>query len=120
MTNAFQVFTQIQKKKNNSINHKQHIIMFRSFYGLIGLTCLVKHRNRGRLAPVLKTIFHKCQNRAIRVRLATSICYDTLMKNCIQDWSQSTFEPIQDKPIKINCPSSEDSNQPGYQHIQSD
>ena len=26
---------------------------------------------------------------SIRVRLATSICYDTLMKNCFKDWSQS-------------------------------
>ena len=28
-------------------------------------------------------------NRAIRVGLATSIWYDTLMKNCFKDWSQS-------------------------------
>ena len=27
--------------------------------------------------------------RAIRVRQATSICYDALMKNCFKDWSQS-------------------------------
>ena len=57
-----------------------------------------------RLAPVLKTIFHQCvihilvasltlMALAIRVRLATSIRvqYDTLMKNCFKDWSQSTF-----------------------------
>ena len=57
-----------------------------------------------RLAPVLKTIFHQCVIsytysqfnsggsvlRATRVRLATSIWYDTLMKNCFKDWSQST------------------------------
>ena len=57
-----------------------------------------------RLAPVLKTIFHQCVisytcsksnsggsfYRAIRVRLATSIWYGTLMKNCLKDWSQST------------------------------
>ena len=30
-------------------------------------------------------------NRAIRVRLATSIWYGTLMKNCFKDWSQSTI-----------------------------
>ena len=29
--------------------------------------------------------------RAIRVRLATSIWYDTLMKNCFKDWSQSIW-----------------------------
>ena len=34
------------------------------------------------------------QNRAIRVRLATSIWYDTLMKNCFKDWSQSTHTPV--------------------------
>ena len=28
-------------------------------------------------------------NRAIGVRLATSICYDTLIRNCFEDWSQS-------------------------------
>ena len=28
-------------------------------------------------------------NRVIRVRLATNILYDTLMKNCFKDWSQS-------------------------------
>ena len=31
------------------------------------------------------------ENRAIRVRLATSILYDTLMKSCFKDWSQSMF-----------------------------
>ena len=31
--------------------------------------------------------------RAIRVRLATSIWYDTLMKNCFKDWSQSYINP---------------------------
>ena len=31
--------------------------------------------------------------RAIRVRLATSICYNTLMKNCFKDWSQSNNNP---------------------------
>ena len=60
-----------------------------------------------RLAPALKTIFHQCVMsstcsqsnsdgsvlRAIRVRLATSIYYDTLMKNCFKDWSQSRFIP---------------------------
>ena len=30
-------------------------------------------------------------NRAIRVRLTTSIWYDTLMKNCFKDWSQSRY-----------------------------
>ena len=30
-------------------------------------------------------------NRAIRVRLATSILYGTLMKNCFKDWSQYSF-----------------------------
>ena len=54
-----------------------------------------------RLAPDLKTIFHQCVisytcsqsysdgSRAIRVRLPTSIWYDTL-KNCLKDWSQSS------------------------------
>ena len=52
-----------------------------------------------RLAPVLKTVFHQCVisytssksisdgsvlNRAIRVRLATSI-HDSFMKNCLMD-----------------------------------
>ena len=48
-----------------------------------------------RLAPVHKTSFHilvaSLTLRAIRVRLATSIWYDTLMKNCFKGWSQSTF-----------------------------
>ena len=59
-----------------------------------------------RLAPVLTTIFINVsyhilvaslilmalfKNRAVRVILATtSIWYDTLMKNCFKDWSQST------------------------------
>ena len=49
----------------------------------------------GRLAPVLKTIFHQYTysqfnsdgsvlGRAIRVRLATSILYDTLVKNVLR------------------------------------
>ena len=55
-----------------------------------------------RQAPVLKTIFINVSYnilvasltlmalfRAIRVRLATSIWYDTLIKNCFKDWSQS-------------------------------
>ena len=33
-------------------------------------------------------------NRDIRVRLATSIWYDTLMKNCFKNWSQSTVYPV--------------------------
>ena len=32
----------------------------------------------------LKDILQVCSNRAIRVRLATSILYDTLMKNCFR------------------------------------
>ena len=59
-----------------------------------------------RLAPVIKTIFRQyvisytCSqsnsdgsvlNRAIRVRLAISISFDTLVKNCFKDWSQSMF-----------------------------
>ena len=66
--------------------------------------------NTPRLAPVLKTVFHQCVisytcsqsysdgsvlNRAIRVRLATCIQYDTLMKNCFKDWRQST------NPLKL-------------------
>ena len=57
-----------------------------------------------RLASVLKTMFHQCVisytcspsnsggsfYRAIRVRLPTSIWYETLIKNCFKDWSQST------------------------------
>ena len=31
--------------------------------------------------------------RAIRVRLATSIWFDTSVKNCFKDWSQSKNEP---------------------------
>ena len=34
------------------------------------------------------TLMALFQNRAIRVRLATNIWYDTLMKNCFKDWSQ--------------------------------
>ena len=64
---------------------------------------IITYTVHGRLAPVLKTIFINASchilvtsltlmalflNRAIRVRLATSI-YDTLMKNCFKDWSQS-------------------------------
>ena len=30
------------------------------------------------------------KNRAIRVRLAKSIFYDTVVKNCFKDWSQSS------------------------------
>ena len=66
-----------------------------------------------RLALVLKTFFfHKCVilytcsqsnsggsvlNRAIRVRLATSVWYDTLMKNCFKYWSQSSSLPKRPK-----------------------
>ena len=61
-----------------------------------------------RLAQVLKTLFINVSyhiiragltlmplflNRAIRVRLATSIWYDTLMKNCFKNWSQSKADP---------------------------
>ena len=35
---------------------------------------------------ILMALFY---NRAIRVRLATSIWYDTLTKSCFKDWSQS-------------------------------
>ena len=38
------------------------------------------------------TLMALFEDRAIRVRLATSILYDTLMKNCFKDWSQSTLE----------------------------
>ena len=53
----------------------------------------------------LMTLF----NRAIRVRLATSIWYDTLMKNCFKDWSQSNthlvFSIFYDRPaISVSAP----------------
>ena len=32
--------------------------------------------------------------RAIRVRLATSKCYDTSMKKCFKDWSQSSLSIV--------------------------
>ena len=35
------------------------------------------------------TLMALSKNRAIRVRLATSICFDTMMENCLKDWSQS-------------------------------
>ena len=39
-----------------------------------------------------QTLMALFKNRAIRVRLATSILiYDTLMKNCFKDWSQSSM-----------------------------
>ena len=62
--------------------------------------------NEYRLAPVRKTNFHQCVishtcsqsnsdgsvlSRAIRVRLATSICYDTLMKNCLRTGASLKF-----------------------------
>ena len=37
----------------------------------------------------------KFKNKAIRVRLATSIWCDTLKKNCFKDWSQSNSVLIQ-------------------------
>ena len=68
---------------------------------------LIVQTTVARLAPVLKTIFINVSyilvasltlmalfNRATRVRLATSIWYDTLMKNCFKDWSQSRQWPI--------------------------
>ena len=42
-----------------------------------------------RLASVLKTIFHPCVI-SYTDRLATSIRYDTWMKNRFKDWSQSS------------------------------
>ena len=64
-----------------------------------------------RLAPVLQTIFHQCvilytcsqsySDGSIRVSLATSIRYDTLMKHCFKDWSQSSLTPFK-YPMKIN------------------
>ena len=35
------------------------------------------------------TLMALSYNRAIRVRLITSLLHDTLMKNCFKDWSQS-------------------------------
>ena len=46
----------------------------------------------------LMALFFK-KTRAIRVRLATSICYDTLMKNCFKDWSQSN--PRSDRHVYL-------------------
>ena len=39
---------------------------------------------------------------AIRVRLATSIWYDTLMKNCFKDWSQSTWRSVYETTNAFN------------------
>ena len=65
------------------------------------------HSPENRLAPVLQFFINVPYHilvasltlmallallRAIRVRLATSIWYGTLMKNCFKDWSQLTRE----------------------------
>ena len=38
---------------------------------------------------ILYTCSQSNSGGSVRVRLATSISYDTLMKNCFKDWSQS-------------------------------
>ena len=84
-----------------------------------------KTTRKARLAQVLKTIFHQCVisytcsqsnfvlNRAIRVRLATSISYDTLMKNCFKDWSQSVGRRMT-KTNKMTRAPNDDSDQSGH------
>ena len=44
-------------------------------------------------------------NRAIKVRLATSILYDTLMKNCFKDWNQSTLRKLVNMQITLTSKS---------------
>ena len=50
----------------------------------------------------LMALFSK--KRATRVRLATSICYGTLMKKCFNDWSQSKSQPLTGSAQNIDPP----------------